>query len=178
MIRFGQTGSLENESVFVSDRNVKPWIKDRCALVTTIARFPYDGFSINYPDGDVEKWPLKDFNWDYIIFDEASMIQQSAILYTILYAKLLNDKVKFIVGGDPFQIPPIIQFEFPYWSYIPDPAYDPEGNPIMDENGSQLAWKQDGGNIYSFIGLMKDDSFSNPRTEPHQFEVHNLTNSI
>lgn len=174
LIRFGQTGSLDNESVFVGDRKVKPWIKNKCALVTTIARFPYDGFSINYPDGDEEKWPIKDFNWDYIIFDEASMIHQAAILYTILYANHLNKDVKFIIGGDPFQIPPIIQFEFPYWSYIPDLAYDQERNPIMDENGTQISWKQDGGNIYSFVGLMKDDSFRNPRTEPHQFNVHNL----
>ncbi len=174
LIRFGQTESLENEPIFVGDRLVQPWVRDRCTFITTIARFPYDGFSIQDTDGDVDKWQIKDFDWDYIIFDEASMIQQSAILYTILYASQLNNKVRFIIGGDPFQIPPIIQFEYPYWSYIPDPAYDPDGNPILDENGSQIAWKQDGGNIYSFTGLMRDDSFAKPVSEPHQFAVHNL----
>lgn len=175
LIRFGQTLSLENEPLFVGDRILQPWAYDQCAMVTTIARFPYDRFKIERKDLDADEWFIKDFNWDYIIFDEASMIHQSAILYTILYAYQINPNVKFFIGGDPFQIPPIIQFEFPHWSFLPEPAFDNQGKPITDEQGTQIEWKQDGGNIYAFTGLMSDDSFKSPKPEPHKFEIHNLT---
>lgn len=174
LIRFGQTISLENEQVFVGDRRLPNKVKEGCTLITTIARYPYDYFKIGN-DTTEEDWNLKDFNWDVIIFDEASMIQQSAMLFVIFYARQINPKVEFIVGGDPFQIPPIFHFEYPYWNYIPEPAIDEKtGSPLLDENGEQLAWKQDGGNIYSFVGLAKDDSFINPITVPHAFPVHTL----
>lgn len=173
LIRFGQSEIHENEPVFIGDRMLKPWIYDKCTLVTTIARYPYDYFKVER-NGKLDDRSIKDFNWDIIIFDEASMIHQSAILFVIFYARQTNPNVKFFIGGDPFQIHPIIKFEYPYWSYLPEPAFDMEGKPILDENGEQMAWKQDGGNIYAFIGLMKDESFSNPVTEPHQFAIHNL----
>lgn len=173
LIRFGQTEKFENESVFCGDRNLKPWVYDKCTIVTTIARFPYDYFRIkrkNEPD----EWKVKDFKWDVIIFDEASMISQAALLYTVFKAREINPNIEFYIGGDPFQIPPIIQFEYPYWSYLPELAFDEEGCPVLDENNEQMAWKQDGGSIYSFVGLMNDDSFKNPQTEPHKFLIHNL----
>jgi hypothetical protein len=174
LIRFGQSASLARESIFVGDRLLKPWIYDRCTLVTTIARFPYDFFKVEKEGKEPDDWKLRDYVWDVIIFDEASMINQAAILYVIYYSRQVNPQVQFFIGGDPFQIPPIIQFEYPYWSYLPDPAFDENGTPIFDESGSQIAWRQDGGNIYSFVGLTKDDSFSNPSTSPHQFFIHNL----
>lgn len=173
LIRFGQSEVLENEPIFVGNRQMKSWVYDQCTLVTTIARFPYDFFKIEQ-NGKDDNCTIRDFNWDVIIFDEASMIHQSALLYVIYYARQINSKVQFYIGGDPFQIPPIIQFEYPYWSYIPEPAFDNEGKPIFDISGEQMNWKQDGGNIYSFIELMKDDSFINPKTKPHQFTIHNL----
>lgn len=175
LIRFGQSEVLNQEPVFVGDRILKPWVYEKCTLVTTIARFPYDYFKVEQKDQESDDWFIKDFNWDVIIFDEASMIHQAALLYVVFYAKQVNSNVQFYIGGDPFQIPPIIQFEFPYWSYLPEPAFDNEENPILDETGEQMAWKQDGGNIYSFIGLTKDDSFTKPQTEPHTFLVHHLT---
>ncbi|MEZ4959302.1 MAG: AAA domain-containing protein [Saprospiraceae bacterium] len=175
LIRFGQTGTLDNESVFVGDRKLKPWVNEKCALVTTIARLPYDHFEIERSSKAPDKWKIKDFNWDYVIFDEASMIQQAAILYAIFSVRQRNPNVKFYIGGDPFQIPPIIQFEHPYWKYLPEPAIDNEGNPILDDNGLQMEWRQDGGNIYAFTDLMKDDSFATPRPKPHDFTIHNLT---
>ncbi len=173
LIRFGQTEIHEQEPVFVGDRIVKPWIFDKCTLVTTIARYPYDYFKVAKKDS-YDDWSIKDFNWDVIIFDEASMIHHSAILFVLLYARQVNPNVKFYIGGDPFQIHPIIKVEYPYWSYLPEPAYDNEGQPILDDEGEQMAWRQDGGNIYAFVGLMKEDSFINPSTEPYQFLIHNL----
>lgn len=174
LVRFGQSITLEQSPCFVCDRNLAKWAMEKCTLVTTIARYPYDYFKIVDNGKEIADYSLRDFDWDVIIFDEASMIGQAALLFTVYYSRQINPKVKFFIGGDPFQIPPIIQFEYPYWSYLPDPAFDDQGNPICDENGVQLAWKQDGGNIYSFVELMKDDSFSNPITKPHAFQVHNL----
>ncbi|MGN6401067.1 MAG: DEAD/DEAH box helicase, partial [Flavisolibacter sp.] len=171
--RFGQTEKFETEDFFCGDRELKPWVYDKCAIVTTIARFPYDYFKIERKT-DPDEWQLRDFKWDVIIFDEASMISQAALLYTVFKAREINPSVEFYIGGDPFQIPPIIQFEYPFWSYLPEPAFDEEGIPILDENNEQLGWKQDGGNIYSFVGLMKDQSFKDPQTEPHEFQIHNL----
>lgn len=173
LIRYGQSEVLEREAVFVGNKILKPWIYDKCTLVTTIARYPYDYFKVETKE-EFADWKLKDFNWDVIIFDEASMIHQSAILYVIYYSKQINPNIDFFIGGDPFQIPPITQFEYPYWSYLPEKAFDEEGKPITDELGDQMVWKQDGGNIYAFVGLMKDDSFTNPITIPHDFRVHNL----
>ncbi len=174
LVRFGQSEVLEREPVFVGDRMLKSWVYDQCTLVTTIARYPYDYFKIER-EGELDNWSIKDFNWDVIVFDEASMIHQSALLYVVFYARQINPDVLFYIGGDPFQIPPIIQFEYPHWSYLPEPAIDNEGKPILDDNGDQMAWKQDGGNIYAFVGLMNDNSFANPQTAPHKFPIHNLS---
>ncbi|MDR1817474.1 MAG: hypothetical protein LBR07_04730, partial [Puniceicoccales bacterium] len=51
----------------------------------------------------------------------------------------------FVIAGDPFQIEPIVQCE--QW---------------VDEN------------IYTLIGLSKEDAFSNPKTVPHKYKVTNL----
>ena len=173
LIRFGETKTLDKSDVFVSDRNLQRWVYSNVTLVTTIARFPYDYFDVENK-GKNDRWYLKEFDWDVIVFDEASMIQQAALLFVVYYAQKRNPDIEFIIGGDPFQIPPIFQFEYPFWSYLPEPAVNDSGKPLLDSNGNQYSWKNDGGNIYSFVGLTKDDSFTNPQTEPHPFVVHNL----
>lgn len=174
LIRFGQSEALEKNPIFISDRKLDISYENKCTLITTIARYPYDHFDIMEKGKIISNYALKDFGWDVIIFDEASMISQASLLYVVYYALQSNPEVRFYIGGDPFQIPPIIQFEYPFWSYLPDPAFDNQNQPILDELGQQLAWKQDGGNIYSFVGLMKDNSFMAPETNPHRFRVHSL----
>jgi hypothetical protein len=73
----------------------------RSVTVATIDRFPYDYFISD----DRRKLFLCEMDWDYIIFDEASMIPLVKIIYP-LYAKKPE---KFIVAGDPFQIDPIVE---------------------------------------------------------------------
>jgi hypothetical protein len=63
--------------------------------VTTIARFFYDGFFSGL---------LKDFHWDVIMFDEASMIMLAQMIY-VLYQQI---HCRFIICGDPFQIQPLV----------------------------------------------------------------------
>ena len=100
LVRFGATNDtiVEQSGVF-RDKTFDIRAFSRNVTVTTIARFPYDYF---LPD-DGTRLHLSDLKWDYIIFDEASMIPIANIVYP-LYKKTPK---KFIIAGDPFQIEPI-----------------------------------------------------------------------
>jgi hypothetical protein len=156
LTRFGITNSseIEQSEIYVQDKRIsKRKAFGSSTMITTIARYPYDGFIVpnqnpNKNDGNDMDFKLKNFKWDCIIFDEASMIGLASILYVIYNAKQVNPDCKFIVAGDPFQISPVI---------------------FVDKKG----WKD--GNIYSMIGLNKSSSFKNPQTTPHDFDITNLT---
>lgn len=122
--------SIANQG-FLCDRDSDAYKYDRCCIVSTIARLPYDGFG-NPQIG------LRDIMWDYVFIDEASMIPVAQIVYA-LYK--FNDS-KIIIAGDPFQISPIVR---------------------------EQAWVDE--NIYTMVNL---NSFTNPKTEPHEFTITNL----
>ena len=67
-------------------------------VVTTVIRFAYDAFT------SMNKEKLADFQWDYIVIDEASMIPLMQILYPIYKAH----NSKFVIAGDPMQIAPVV----------------------------------------------------------------------
>jgi len=100
LVRFGATNdnTIEQNGVF-RDKTFDIRTFSRNVTVTTIARFPYDYF---LPDDSI-RLHLSALKWDYIIFDEASMIPLANIVYP-LYKKTPE---KFIIAGDPFQIEPI-----------------------------------------------------------------------
>ncbi|XZE17962.1 DEAD/DEAH box helicase [Pirellulaceae bacterium SH449] len=102
LVRFGTSADehIENAGVW-RDRSFDINALNRCVLVTTIARFSYDGFA-----GENGK-RLNEINWDTIVFDEASMISLASIIYP-LYSQ---SPQKFIIAGDPFQIEPIVAIE-------------------------------------------------------------------
>jgi hypothetical protein len=176
LMRFGETKSeiLMDSNFFIKNKKVDAAIYNKCTLITTIARFPYDKFIVERDNKEPDKWPVKNFNWDYIIFDEASMISLASIVYVIYQATKVNKDVKFIIGGDPFQIHPIIQFNWEGWSYITEKVLNPDGSAKLNSDGKQIEYTQDAGNIYSMVGLIEDNSFVSPRTTPHAFPVHNL----
>lgn len=64
-------------------------------MVSTAARFAYDSIQ---PDDT----PICEFSWDYIVIDEASMMDLVTITYVLHMAK----SSKFIIAGDPKQIQP------------------------------------------------------------------------
>ena len=99
--RYGVTESrilAEEHYGCLKNRHNMDMSLNKNVIITTIARYPYDTvrkgqFSEN----------IFDLKWDYIIVDEASMID--VIDITLL---LLNKKAdKFIIAGDPNQIRPI-----------------------------------------------------------------------
>ena len=87
---------LDNDG-FVCDRDSNLYELDKCCLISTIARLPFDGF-----EGRGKVY-LRDLAWDYIIIDEASMIS----LPQIVYALYQFEKTEIIISGDPMQIAPI-----------------------------------------------------------------------
>jgi hypothetical protein len=96
LIRFGVTGDNEIESAgLLKDKSFEIRLLKKCVLVTTISRFLYDGFS---------SCKLKKYDWDVILFDEASMIMLAQMAY-VLYQQA---DCRFIVSGDPFQIQPVV----------------------------------------------------------------------
>lgn len=97
--RFVATGEefIENNGALIG-RASELYEQNKCCVVSTIARLPYDGFTQS-----PNKMLLRDIQWDFIIVDEASMIPLVQIVYAIYK---LNTKV--IVAGDPLQIAPIV----------------------------------------------------------------------
>lgn len=98
--RFKATGDETLED-YICDSTLPVERMDKLCVVSTMARFPYDGF---------DDASLDEIDWDYVIVDEASMIGLAYIVYTIY--KCPNSKI--VIAGDPFQIDPIVQEEL--WS--------------------------------------------------------------
>ena len=71
---------LEDEEI-VYQRNSDIMRQDQVCVVSTIARYSFDGF---------EDGMLNSINWDYVIIDEASMIP----LYQILHLSSTNKVAK------------------------------------------------------------------------------------
>jgi Superfamily I DNA and RNA helicases and helicase subunits len=70
-------------------------------LASTIHRLPYfdiknEGLLFQYP-------------WDYVIFDESSMTGLHYITFAIMALYKTNSNAKFIIAGDPKQIPPVFE---------------------------------------------------------------------
>lgn len=82
----------------VCTRDSNIFDQPKCCVISTIARFAYDGFS------DAK---LKDIEWDYIVIDEASMIPLAEIVYPLYRCS----KSQIVIAGDPFQIEPIVNEE-------------------------------------------------------------------
>ena len=103
LLRFGTTkdDNIEKLGIF-RDKTFDINAAARNVTVTTIARFPYDFFM-----KDDKRIYLRGINWDYIIIDEASMIQLAQILLPLY----LKTPKKFIIAGDPFQIEPVTTVE-------------------------------------------------------------------
>lgn len=86
------------EEELVYDRKSNISRQKKVCVISTIARYAFDGFD----DGD-----LRSIDWDYVIIDEASMIP----LYEILLPLYNPHSRQIIISGDPFQIEPIVNID-------------------------------------------------------------------
>ncbi|NJN77778.1 MAG: hypothetical protein HC803_05140 [Saprospiraceae bacterium] len=100
LLRFGASGDnvVENAGL-LCDNTLEIEEYERCCVITTATRFPYDGFNHGSQNSQ-----LKNLDWDVIIVDEASMIMLPMMAF-ILHQ---SPDTQFIIAGDPFQIEPIV----------------------------------------------------------------------
>lgn len=108
LTRFGTTESLyliEDAAVVLNRESADMDILDNNILVTTAARYAYDYIQ---PDDTF----ICDYNWDYIVVDEASMID----IVTITYVLYKGSSSKIIISGDPKQIMPVTQNDMPNYN--------------------------------------------------------------
>lgn len=95
----GEDNCFENRDTMYLDS------REHNIMVTTMARYAYDTIQ---PDS----LPISDIDWDYIIIDEASMIDIVPITYVLHKGR----NSKFIIAGDPKQITPIPQHNMPAYN--------------------------------------------------------------
>ncbi|MBQ9521146.1 MAG: AAA family ATPase [Oscillospiraceae bacterium] len=100
LVRFGATQDedIERRGAY-REKTLDIRKLSRSVTITTIDRFPYDYFMT----GSGERLTLDGLRWDYIVFDEASMIP----LFKIIYPLHRKTPREFIIAGDPFQIGPV-----------------------------------------------------------------------
>ncbi len=107
LVRFETTNSEDiekeaNNIILERNDNDKFSKKNGVAVITTIHRFPYDGFK-SRDQGNM----FKNKMWDIVIFDEASMIPIAAIVNALFHISYVNPDCQLIITGDPYQIPPV-----------------------------------------------------------------------
>jgi DNA polymerase III delta prime subunit len=76
-------------------------------LAMTIHRLPYTKVFDSNDDSGIKLFKLEN-HWDYVVFDEASMINLPYIVFAILSISKFSPNAKFIIAGDPKQIPPVV----------------------------------------------------------------------
>lgn len=108
LTRYGATESLmliEDAAVVCNRDTTDMDLLDNNIIVTTAARYAYDCVQ---PDDTI----ICDYAWDYIIVDEASMMD----LLTITYILFKGANSKIIISGDPMQIQPVVQNDMPAYN--------------------------------------------------------------
>lgn len=153
LIRFGSTllDEIQEKEVLKTATDDLSTFSNK-VFITTIARFPYDSYE-KYENGLSNRYYLNNEIWDYVIFDESSMIALSYVIFSIYKSLQQNQDCKYIVSGDPFQIPPVVD--------LPDLSDIESIDDLKEEN------------IYSIVELETFDPLQQ-NTKPHKFLIHNL----
>lgn len=100
--RFGITESLDylkTNNVYTRDDEFINY-DGHHVVVTTASRYAYDYMM---PNEEI----ICDHHWDYVIIDEASMID----IVTMTFILYKSQNCQFIISGDPKQIQPVLQNE-------------------------------------------------------------------
>ena len=97
-----QTSINLPEDLYTNDLS-NDLLKKKNVVISTIHRHSYYKVSTETS----EYFLYNSNNWDYIIIDEASMINLPYITFSALMTKQSNPNCKLIIAGDPKQIPPV-----------------------------------------------------------------------
>ena len=102
-----ERGLLQNKDSFIYEAYKK------CVCITTIHRLPYEKAILKIEDQENILSDLGSMHWDYVVFDEASMIPITYIMYAMYkcQSSFDNKATEFWVAGDPLQIPPIVEID-------------------------------------------------------------------
>ncbi|MBP8016720.1 AAA family ATPase [Candidatus Gracilibacteria bacterium] len=92
---------LEEKSNIYKDTLTNEILNEIDVVATTIHRLPY---YVIQNSGLLFK-----YKWDYVIFDESSMIGLHYITFAIMALQKTNSNIHFTIAGDPKQIPPIVE---------------------------------------------------------------------
>lgn len=85
-------------------------IKFADVLAMTVHRLPYSKVFDEERRDEIKLFKLTN-HWDYVIFDEASMINLPYLVFAMMAISKSSPKAKFIIAGDPKQIPPVIDVD-------------------------------------------------------------------
>ena len=108
LTRYGATEStylIEDAAVVLNRDTLDMDLLDNNIVVATAVRYTYDCLQ---PDNVF----ICDYSWDYIIIDEASMID----ILTVTYILHKGANSKIIIAGDPKQIQPVSQNNMPSYN--------------------------------------------------------------
>jgi superfamily I DNA and/or RNA helicase len=177
LTRFGATESLYliEEAGVVGNRETTNLSKsNKNIVVTTTARYAYDCIQ---PDDTF----LCDFNWDYIIIDEASMVD----IVTCTYILYKGCPSKFIISGDPKQIQPVAQNDMPPYNIYDMVSLSEFSNAVNDYDRykvitltTQYRSIPEIGNLvseYTYNGLVHSDPNRTPQ-KPLSIDGLNIKN--
>lgn len=124
------TSEILPDDFYKNSLNIQD-IESKNVLISTIHRHSY--FKVLT---DHSEFYLYNFDkWDYVIVDEASMINLPYIVFSAMITKQSNSNSKIIIAGDPKQIPPV-----------------PE---LSDNEREEIEIETE--NIYSMLGLNSFD---------------------
>jgi hypothetical protein len=160
LCRYGASTDLDliNRGMVYDGNTFKLHLFQKCVMVTTIQRFPYEKVITNIYENGEEKTSINEIAWDTIIFDEASMIMLPAIIYPLYKRKFKRydqeELTEFIIGGDPLQIPPIYD--------IADSDLGEDNEDVKEEN------------IYTMIGLKSFDETVQADIPKYGTKIKNL----
>ncbi|MCX2472761.1 AAA domain-containing protein [Pedobacter sp. MC2016-05] len=107
VIRVGKAtdGELEQEQIY-QDSLSNIDVDSTHVIASTVHRIPY--FRVDNEDTGIDPklFELKG-HWDYVVFDESSMISLPYMVFCIQAISRRCPGVKIIIAGDPQQIPPV-----------------------------------------------------------------------
>lgn len=101
---------LEESGIYVDTLDNKS-LHNINVVTSTIHRLPYFEINGEKAGENFEYKLFKHRNFDYVIFDEASMTGLHYITFAIMALFNTNPNTNFIVAGDPKQIPPVIEID-------------------------------------------------------------------
>ncbi|RYE51514.1 MAG: hypothetical protein EOP48_18110 [Sphingobacteriales bacterium] len=154
LARYGASFSakIANDGLLYDANTFQHQLFEKLVMITTIHRVPYEEFLIN-PSGERAKFA--DVHWDYVIFDECSMIPLSYFVLAMFecHSHLEGHLTQYWAGGDPMQIPPVID--------------------LADEDMPENFNKEE--NIYTMIGLESFKKCEQEAIPIYGNKIENLT---